>query len=135
MSRSATSSPVMGDVARLAGVSHQTVLRVVNDQTHISPATRTKVQRAIEDLGYRPNAAARALVRGRTGMAGVVTVSVAFSGPHLARQGVAAAARAAGLSPRSTSSTSRPRHSPQHSETWKDSASRAWWSWPVTTPQ
>ena len=64
MQRSAVRAPVMSDVARLAGVSHQTVSRVINGHPNISPSTRAKVQRAIDRLGYRPNTAARALVRG-----------------------------------------------------------------------
>ncbi len=54
--------PVMADVARLAGVSHQTVSRVINGSTSIRPSTRARVERAIADLGYHPNTAARALV-------------------------------------------------------------------------
>jgi len=50
MQRSAVRAPVMSDVARLAGVSHQTVSRVINDHPNISPSTRAKVQRAIDQL-------------------------------------------------------------------------------------
>ena len=97
MHRSAARAPVMGDVARLAGVSHQTVSRVINDHPHISPATRTKVEQAIHQLGYRPNTAARALVRGRSGMVGIVTASGSYFGPRSAQHGVGSAARAAGF--------------------------------------
>lgn len=54
-------TPVMADVARLAGVSHQTVSRVINGQANIRPDTRARVEEAIRWLGYRPNTAARAL--------------------------------------------------------------------------
>ena len=54
--------PVMADVARLAGVSHQTVSRVINGSPSIRPATKARVEQAIVELGYRPNTAARALV-------------------------------------------------------------------------
>ena len=57
-----TPKPVMADVARLAGVSHQTVSRVINGSPSIRPATKARVEQAIEELGYRPNTAARALV-------------------------------------------------------------------------
>lgn len=53
--------PVMGDGARLADASHMTVSRVINNFPYIRPTTRTKVQRAIAQLGYRRNTAARAL--------------------------------------------------------------------------
>ncbi len=56
------------DVALRAGVSIKTVSNVVNDYPYISDATRTKVQAALDDLGYRPNLAARNLRQGRTGV-------------------------------------------------------------------
>lgn len=54
------------DVAQYAGVSMKTVSNVVNGYQHVRPATRERVQAAIEALGYRPNATARQLVTGRT---------------------------------------------------------------------
>lgn len=59
------------DVAAHAGVSMKTVSNVVNDHPHVSPAMRAKVQRAIDELGYRPNLSARQLVTGRTGLIAV----------------------------------------------------------------
>ncbi|MEW9552954.1 LacI family DNA-binding transcriptional regulator [Nonomuraea sp. NPDC050783] len=56
------------DVAELAGVSVKTVSNVVNGYAHVSPATRTKVERALSQLGYRPNLSARNLRQGRTGV-------------------------------------------------------------------
>jgi len=56
------------DVAQLAGVSVKTVSNVVNDYPHIRPATRAKVQVALDQLGYRPNLTARNLRSGRTGV-------------------------------------------------------------------
>ena len=53
--------PSMFEVAKLAGVSHQTVSRVINHSPDVSDATREKVQRAIDQLGYRPSNSARAL--------------------------------------------------------------------------
>ena len=50
---------VMADVGRLAGVSHQTVSRVINGSRHVSPATRERVLAAMTELGYRPNPIAR----------------------------------------------------------------------------
>ena len=56
----------MVDVARLAGVSQKTVSRVVNNAPYVRPDVRDRVNRAIEELGYRPNVAAQALARERT---------------------------------------------------------------------
>jgi DNA-binding LacI/PurR family transcriptional regulator len=56
------------DVAKLAGVSAKTVSNVVNDYEHVRPETRSKVQDAIELLGYRPNVIARNLKSGRSGV-------------------------------------------------------------------
>jgi DNA-binding LacI/PurR family transcriptional regulator len=64
--------PSLEDVAALAGVSGQTVSRVVHGTAYVMPATREKVQRAVDELGYRTNTAARALATGRFGSVGVV---------------------------------------------------------------
>lgn len=56
------------DVAHHAGVSHQTVSRVINDNERVSPETRARVEAAIAELGYRPNAVARSMARGRSGI-------------------------------------------------------------------
>lgn len=56
------------DVALRAGVSIKTVSNVVNDYPHVTPATRARVQQAIDELGYRPNLTARHLRKGRTGI-------------------------------------------------------------------
>jgi len=58
----------LSDVAALAGVSTKTVSNVVHDYPHVSPALRSRVQAAIDQLGYRPNLTARRLATGRTGM-------------------------------------------------------------------
>ena len=56
----------MRDVARLAGVSHQTVSRVINGSEDVLPETRALVQAAIEQIGYRPSAIARSMASGVT---------------------------------------------------------------------
>ncbi|MGW5242142.1 LacI family DNA-binding transcriptional regulator [Monashia sp. NPDC004114] len=95
---SATSrAPVMQDVARLAGVSHQTVSRVINGAASIRPETRERVLQAIEQLGYRPNTAARTLVRGRSGTIGIITTSTNLFGPTSIHATVNGAAREAGF--------------------------------------
>lgn len=60
------------DVAERAGVSVRTVSNVVNDFLHVAPETRARVQRAIDELGYAPNLAARRLRRGRADVIGLV---------------------------------------------------------------
>ena len=91
-------APVMADVARLAGVSHQTVSRVLNEHPHVTPATRSRVEQAIDQLGYRRNTAARALVTRRSGVLGVVSVGSSNYGPANTLIGIEAAARAEGCS-------------------------------------
>jgi len=60
------SRPTIIDVAARAGVSRQTVSRVINDKGEVSPEVRARVQAAIKKLGYCPNAIARSMVRGCT---------------------------------------------------------------------
>jgi DNA-binding LacI/PurR family transcriptional regulator len=90
------SRPLMVDVARLAGVSHQTVSRVLNEATSVSEDTRRRVETAIQQLGYRRNTAARALVTKRTSTLGVVSVDTSQYGPAHTIFGIEEAARRAG---------------------------------------
>jgi LacI family transcriptional regulator len=71
----------MVDVARRAGVSQKTVSRVVNNAPHVRPYVREKVNQAIEELGYLPNVAARALASQRTHTIGVLAAGAAMLGP------------------------------------------------------
>jgi DNA-binding LacI/PurR family transcriptional regulator len=86
----------MADVARLAGVSHQTVSRVLNEHPSVSDDTRRRVETAIVQLGYRRNTAARALVTRRTSTLGVVSVDTSQYGPAHTIFGIEEAARRAG---------------------------------------
>ncbi len=88
----------MSDVAALAGVSHQTVSRVVNGHPNVAPRTRERVEQAIAQLGYRPNYAARALVTGCSRTIGLVTVHLDHHGPAQTLIGLEKAAREAGYS-------------------------------------
>src|SRR5947208_10714576 len=65
------------DVGRRALVSHQTVSRVINGELSIAPATRARVERAIAELGFRPNHIARSLVSRKTYTVGLVMGDVA----------------------------------------------------------
>ena len=76
----------MADVARAAGVSHQTVSRVVNDHPHVSPETRTRVRDAIAHLAYRPNFSARRLATNRSHTVGILSVITGLWGPAGLRQ-------------------------------------------------
>ena len=67
----------MRDVAALAGVSPRTVSNVVRDYVHVAPDTRRRVLSAIEELKYRPNATARSLRRGRTGIIALAVPEIA----------------------------------------------------------
>ncbi|MFF0476285.1 LacI family DNA-binding transcriptional regulator [Streptomyces sp. NPDC004284] len=88
--------PVMADVAKLAGVSHQTVSRVLNGAPHVRPDTRDRVLAAIRELDYRPNSAARALVTRRSQTLGVVSFDSTLYGPASMLDGIEQAARSAG---------------------------------------
>ncbi|HET9105223.1 MAG TPA: LacI family DNA-binding transcriptional regulator [Solirubrobacteraceae bacterium] len=85
----------MADVGRLAGVSHQTVSRVINGSRHVSPETRERVNAAMRELGYRPNSIARALVTGRSKTLGVVSFDTTLYGPASTLFGIERAAHAA----------------------------------------
>ncbi len=73
--------PAMTDVAKLAGVSHQTVSRVLNGHPNVRQRTRIRVQAAIMELGYRPNRAARVLATGTSQVIGFVSRSSTLYGP------------------------------------------------------
>ncbi|MCD0447045.1 LacI family transcriptional regulator [Glycomyces sp. A-F 0318] len=66
----------MREVAERAGVSVKTVSRVVNEEPHIRPETRAQVRAAIADLGWTPNASARTLRTGRTGVVGIAVAEL-----------------------------------------------------------
>jgi len=90
-------APNIRDVAALAGVSYQTVSRVLNDSENIKASTRTRVEEAISQLGYRPNQAARALVTSRSRTIGVLSAeSKSHYGPTTAINSIEQAARDAG---------------------------------------
>lgn len=85
------------DVARLAGVSHQTVSRYLRFQGGLKPATVERVDAAIRELNYRPNLVARSMRTRRSGRVAILLPRVAFNQARLLA-GAAAAAHAAGYS-------------------------------------
>ncbi|MEU6848894.1 LacI family DNA-binding transcriptional regulator [Actinacidiphila alni] len=82
----------MADVAKLAGVSAQTVSRVSNGFPGVVESTRQQVLAAMKELGYRPNSAARALKRGEFRTLGVVLFNLSTTGNMRTLEAVAVAA-------------------------------------------
>ncbi|HTK09541.1 MAG TPA: LacI family DNA-binding transcriptional regulator [Ktedonobacteraceae bacterium] len=83
--------PTIHDVARIAGVGIGTVSRVVNNSSGVKPATRQRVQAAIDELRYSPNLIARSMISRSTGAIGIIVPF--FTRPFFIEvlQGVAAA--------------------------------------------
>jgi LacI family transcriptional regulator len=71
------------DVADAAGVSYQTVSRVINDSPNVSPSTRSRVLAAIQTLGYRPNKAAQLLNTQRSHMLEVIALDLFAGAPAI----------------------------------------------------
>ncbi len=91
-----TRAASMYDVAHLAGVSHQTVSRVINENTSVSESTREKVQSAMAALNYRPNRAARSLATAKTKLLGVLASDTGQFGPASLMHAIEHASREAG---------------------------------------
>ncbi len=90
------------DIGRLAGVSRSTVSRVINSQESVSSDVRDRVMEVIDRTGYVPNAAARSLVSGKSGVIGLVIpsrVHSLFEDPYFSRliQGISSATNRAGI--------------------------------------
>lgn len=93
-----TGRATIKEVASAAGVSTQTVSRVINDRPDVSPETRKRVQEIIDSLGYQPSALARSLIRQRSYTLGVVTAGLKYIGPSRTLSGITSAAEEAGYS-------------------------------------
>jgi DNA-binding LacI/PurR family transcriptional regulator len=91
-----TKAATIYDVAKVAGVSHQTVSRFLKGFEGIRPQTREKVVQALEELGYQPNLTARSLKSGRSHRIGALTHEISQVGPSRIVEGASAAAREAG---------------------------------------
>lgn len=103
---SRTRPPSIRDVADRAGVSYQTVSRVLNGRPNLRAQTVERVQAAIQDLGYRPNRAARALVTARNHTIGVLLSARALYGPFSSFLTIVAAARERGYTVTTTPNAS-----------------------------
>ncbi len=84
------------EVASEAGVSTQTVSRVVNERPDVAPETRERVKRVIDRLRYQPSALARSLIQQRSFTLGVVTAGLKHIGPSRTLNGITEAAEEAG---------------------------------------
>jgi LacI family transcriptional regulator len=76
------------DVARAAGISTQTVSRVINDRPDVSPETRQRIRQVIVELDYQPSALARSLISQRSFTLGVVTAGLKYIGPSRTLNGI-----------------------------------------------
>ncbi|RVX43879.1 LacI family transcriptional regulator [Nonomuraea polychroma] len=83
--------PTIKEVARLAGVSHQTVSRYLKSRQGLLPATLERIDGAVEELGYRPNLMARSMRTRRTGRLAVVMPVTTFNHARLLSGALAAA--------------------------------------------
>lgn len=84
------------DVAAVAGVSTQTVSRVINNRPDVADDTRAHVNEIVERLGYRPDALARSMSRRRSYTLGVVTAGLKYIGPNRVLHGITDAAEQVG---------------------------------------
>lgn len=81
-------SVTIKEVARAAGVSAQTVSRVLNNRTDVSSETRANIRQIIADMGYSPNILARSLIQGRSHTLGVVGYGLGYYGPSRILTGI-----------------------------------------------
>ena len=86
------------DVARAAGVSTQTVSRVINERSNVAPATRAHVRAVIEELGYAPNIIAKSLSSGRSNTLGVIGFGLEYYGSTSVLRGIEQKAHETGYS-------------------------------------
>ncbi|MGB3701345.1 MAG: LacI family DNA-binding transcriptional regulator [Anaerolineales bacterium] len=84
------------DIAKRAGVSRQTVSRVLNNRQDVSAETRKRVQKIMEELSYHPSAVARSLSRQKSYILGVVTAGLKYIGPSRTLNGITSKAEELG---------------------------------------
>jgi DNA-binding LacI/PurR family transcriptional regulator len=88
----------LDDVARCAGVSYQTVSRVINDHPSVADETRARVLEAVRKLDYQPNRAARSLVTRRSSIIGIISFGARYYGPTQMLVNIEAALKTRGYS-------------------------------------
>lgn len=95
---SLNNSPTIKDIARLCGVSTQTISRVINQKPDVSPATRERVLKIIKETGYQPSALARSLIQQRSYMLGVIVAGLKYEGISKTLNGITEQANEEGYS-------------------------------------
>ncbi len=88
--------PTIKEVAKAAGVSTQTVSRVINNRPDVAPETRKRIEQIISEMDYRPSALARSLIRQRSYTLGVVTAGLKYIGPSRTLSGITSRAEELG---------------------------------------
>jgi DNA-binding LacI/PurR family transcriptional regulator len=88
--------PTIKQVAKMAGVSTQTVSRVINNRPDVAVDTRQRIQQVITELGYQPSALARSLIQQRSYTLGVVTAGLKYIGPSRTLNGITSQAEEMG---------------------------------------
>jgi DNA-binding LacI/PurR family transcriptional regulator len=96
--KSLNNSPTIKDVARLCGVSTQTISRVINQKPDVSPATRALVLKIIKETGYQPSALARSLIQQRSFTLGVIIAGLKYEGISKTLNGITEEANKEGYS-------------------------------------
>jgi LacI family transcriptional regulator len=89
MSRQYLKKVTIKDIAKMCGISTQTVSRVINNRPDVAPETRVAVEKAITEMGYQPSALARSLVQQRSYTLGVITAGLRFVGVSQTLNGIA----------------------------------------------
>jgi DNA-binding LacI/PurR family transcriptional regulator len=90
-------APTLSDVAALTGFSSQTVHRALHARHKVSPPTRAKILKAVEEMGYRPNRIARNLASAKSSILGIVSLGTYFYGPSQTILSIDEAAKSHGL--------------------------------------
>jgi len=88
MPRQRLQKTTIKDIAKMCGVSTQTISRVINKRPDVSPETREAVQKAIAEMGYQPSALARSLVQQRSYTLGVIIAGLKYVGVSQTLNGV-----------------------------------------------
>ncbi|MCX6066175.1 MAG: LacI family DNA-binding transcriptional regulator, partial [Chloroflexi bacterium] len=96
MARQRVPKTTIKDIAQMCKVSTQTVSRVINNRPDVSPDTRTAVEKAIAEMGYRPSALARSLVQQRSYTLGVILAGLRYVGVSQTLNGIAEQCEASG---------------------------------------